>query len=98
MLLELCLGYRLEHHHRWIDRHVTRDPTDSFHRLAVARHWAQEVEFEAGENYAEAVQWCSSRTPIDANAEWLRDFVQDLIVPLPKCCDSMMAESIVTWE
>ncbi|KAI7326491.1 hypothetical protein KC315_g7553 [Hortaea werneckii] len=89
VLLELCFGKRLEAHDLW-NSPFARNPLDPFQRLAIAQEWARYVELEADADYAEAVQWCLQRAPIDASRnEWRKEFVQSVIQPLERCCQSM---------
>lgn len=95
VLLELCFGKRLEAYDLW-NTSFARNPLDPFQRLVIAQEWARDVELEADGDYAEAVQWCLQRAPIDASRnEWRKEFVQSVIQPLERCCKSMAPRKAV---
>ncbi|RMX85926.1 hypothetical protein D0869_03466 [Hortaea werneckii] len=96
VLLELCFGKRLEAHDLW-NSPFARNPLDPFQRLVIAQEWARDVELEADADFAEAVQWCLQRAPIDASRnEWRKEFVQSVIQPLERCCQSMAPRTAAT--
>ncbi|RMZ09793.1 hypothetical protein D0864_01420 [Hortaea werneckii] len=94
VLLELCFGKRLETHDLWSSS-FARNPLDPFQRLAIAQEWARDVELEADTDFAEAVLWCLQRAPIDASRnEWRNEYVQSVIQPLGRCCQSMAPRKV----
>ncbi|KAK3641617.1 hypothetical protein LTR56_011219 [Elasticomyces elasticus] len=93
LLLELCFGKPLEEHKLWRSAAFTAGRNDPIIRHAVACNWLDtdgDVENEAGENYALAVDWTLKQAPKDAKDEgWRSDFVDNVVQPLQRCCESM---------
>lgn len=87
MLLELAFGTRLEEHELWQQLGPQNSCIGVF-RLMVAKQWADEVEGEAGPEYAEAVLWCLNKSPTTLEGdEWRRDLASEVVLPLQNCCE-----------
>ncbi|KAK5682107.1 hypothetical protein LTS10_005232 [Elasticomyces elasticus] len=93
LLLELCFGRPLEEHKLWRSAAFAAGRNDPIIRHAVACKWLDtdgDVENEAGENYALAVDWTLKQAPKDVKDEgWRSDFVDNVVQPLQRCCESM---------
>ncbi|KAK5742068.1 hypothetical protein LTR17_003576 [Elasticomyces elasticus] len=91
LLLELCFGKPLEDHKLWQNPAFAVGCNDPIIRHAVACQWlGNDVEHEAGENYAVAVDWTLNHAPKDVNdMGWRLDFTENVVQPLQRCCDSM---------
>lgn len=90
MLLELCFGISLGESlvgQRYLSGN--RIP-DSYHRLAAAAEWSEEVDTEAGPGYAQAVGWCLGKRKINGNDKaWRQEFYQRVVEPLQKCYEDL---------
>ncbi|GAB7360745.1 hypothetical protein MBLNU230_g0619t1 [Neophaeotheca triangularis] len=68
---------------------------ESIFKLGVAQEWAQDVELEAGEDYATAVEWCLQRSPnFVRNEKWREEFVRNVVQPLQRCYECMAPRKI----
>ena len=54
----------------------------------IAIQWADEVEDDAGAEFATAVKWCllDSPTTLDGSA-WRKDLAEKVVLALQNCCD-----------
>ena len=90
VLLELCFGVRLEAHRLWQNSIYTIDRVDPMLRQAVACEWLEEVEYEAGVDYATAVKRALKRAPaLIKDDTWRADFAKNVVQPLQRCFESM---------
>ncbi|GIZ44581.1 hypothetical protein CKM354_000777500 [Cercospora kikuchii] len=83
VLLELCFGRRLEDHPLWSNSLYAAGKSDSIMRQAVAFEWLDDVQGEAGEEYATAVTWTLRHVPgIVKDGSWRADFAKNVVQPL----------------
>lgn len=58
--------------------------------LAVALEWSRSVVGEAGELYADAVQWCLKVQMTDAKSDkWREELFTNVVQPLQSCHDQL---------
>ncbi|KAK4501025.1 hypothetical protein PRZ48_006831 [Zasmidium cellare] len=85
VLLELCFGTRLEDHHLWSNPAFSAGKADPMIRQAVACEWLEDVQGEAGEDYATAVNWTLRQAPIVIKDDkWRADFASNVVQPLQR--------------
>ncbi|KAF2163556.1 hypothetical protein M409DRAFT_26168 [Zasmidium cellare ATCC 36951] len=85
VLLELCFGSRLEEHHLWSNPAFAAGKNDPMIRQAVACEWLEDVQGEAGEDYATAVNWTLRQAPIVVKDDrWRADFANSVVQPLQR--------------
>jgi hypothetical protein len=85
VLLELCFGYRLEEHRMWLNPGYTALRNDPIMRQTVACEWLDEVQGEAGEDYATAVDWTLKQSPaVLRDDKWREEFAQNVVQPLQR--------------
>lgn len=91
VLLELCFGQFLEDQpcrKKWpsMDNEQVKFALDT----AAALDWLQEVEGEAGSDYASAVKWCLVAT---RPGRWRQEMLQKVVKPLEGCHQSLVSLS-----
>lgn len=87
MLLELGFGTRLEDHELWQQLGAQNSCIAVF-RLMVAKQWVDDMEGEAGPEYASAVMWCLNKSPATLEGdEWRTDLASEVVLPLQNCCE-----------
>lgn len=85
VLLELCFGCRLEDHKMWQTPGYAALQNDPMMRQTVACEWLDEVQGEAGEDYANAVNWTLRQSPAMLKDEkWREEFAQNAVQPLQR--------------
>ena len=86
VLLELCFGYLLEDHKMWKQNPIYASlKTDPNMRQTVACEWLGDVEGEAGEDYANAVNLTLRQAPaVLQDDKWRVDFAQSVVQPLQR--------------
>ncbi|WPB02465.1 uncharacterized protein RHO25_007101 [Cercospora beticola] len=85
VLLELCFGNRLEDHPLWSNPAFAVGKSDPMIRQAVACEWMDDVQGEAGEEYATAVTWTLRQAPVAVKDDgWRADFAQNVVQPLQR--------------
>lgn len=90
VLLELCFGRLLEDQpcrKKWpsVDDENTKSALD----LAAALDWLQEVEGEAGPDYASAVGWCLLAT---RPSRWRQEMLRKVVKPLEGCHQCLVSQ------
>jgi hypothetical protein len=86
VLLELCFDKRLEQHHLWLDPDYSNLEANPIMRQTVACEWLKAVQGEAGEDYANAVNWTLKEAPVELKDEkWREVFAQNVVQPLQRC-------------
>ena len=54
----------------------------------VAKQWVDDMEGEAGPEYASAVMWCLNKSPATLEGdEWRTDLASEVVLPLQNCCE-----------
>lgn len=92
VLLELWFGELLEEHGLFTDPAYARNFEDPLVQRAVVYQWAQDVELDAGSDYACAVKWCLHQSPVsESDGKWRNDFAQNVVQPLQRCCTAMQS-------
>jgi hypothetical protein len=85
VLLELCFGYRLEDHKMWQNPGYAPLKNDPIIRQTVACEWLDDVKGEAGEDYANAVNWTLHQAPaVLKDEKWREEFAQNVVQPLQR--------------
>jgi hypothetical protein len=85
ILLELCFGHRLEDHPIRRKYAPGNDAqSEAAFDLIAAIAWLQNVEEEAGADYASAVRWCFTCS-IHTSKTWQIELVRNVVQPLEKC-------------
>lgn len=85
VLLELCFGSRLEDHKMWQNPGYAALKADPIMRQTVACEWLDDVQGEAGEDYANAVNWTLKQAPATLKDEkWREEFAQNVVQPLQR--------------
>ena len=85
VLLELCFGCRLEDHKMWQTPGYAILQNDAMMRQTVAYEWLDDVQGEAGEDYANAVNWTLRQAPaMLKNEQWREEFAQNVVQPLQR--------------
>ena len=85
VLLELCFGSRLEDHNMWQNPAYAPLKADPNFRQTVARVWLDDVQGEAGEDYAMATQWTLTQSPaVTKDDKWREEFAQNVVQPLQR--------------
>lgn len=104
LLIELCFGTPLEDHEMWQQCHstkATRTPSPDLEatlNFAVALEWAGSVYGEAGETYADAVNWClRGQFPGNKDDQWRRELFANVVRPLQTCHEQMHPTSREDW-
>ncbi|TKA63099.1 hypothetical protein B0A55_09554 [Friedmanniomyces simplex] len=83
VLLELCFGARFEDHPLWQHPAYASLKTDPNMRQVIACQWLRDVEGEAGDDYASAVNWTLRQAPLVGQTNrWREDFAQNVVQPL----------------
>ena len=104
LLIELCFGTALEDHElrrqfrsAGEQQAATPDST-AILDLAVAMEWSQSVCGEAGETYAEAVNWCLMGQVASARgAKWREELFANVVRPLQSCHEQLYPISREEW-
>ncbi|KAK5112293.1 hypothetical protein LTR85_011565 [Meristemomyces frigidus] len=97
VLLELCFGVRLEQHGLWQNPVYAAGKTDPLLRQTVACEWLNDVEDEAGGDYALAVSWTLKQAPaVLKDEKWRIEFAENVVQPLQACYESMKRGRIST--
>lgn len=96
LLLELCFGSALEDHEtrRRYDSlggpHTATPDLTATLDLAVALEWSRSVGGEAGESYADAVNWCLRGQVAGARDEkWRQELFTNVVRPLQSCHEQL---------
>ncbi|EGP84679.1 uncharacterized protein MYCGRDRAFT_110759 [Zymoseptoria tritici IPO323] len=85
VLLELCFHRRLHDHPRFKEHMANAAiSVQGLIRSAVASEWAKDVQYEAGIDYAMAVDWCLHKASL-RNPDWRIDFARHVVQPLERC-------------
>jgi hypothetical protein len=85
VLLELCFGCRLEGHKMWQTPGYAALQNDPMMRQTIACEWLDDVQGEAGEDYAKAVNWTLRQSPATLkNEQWREGFAQNVVQPLQR--------------
>ena len=85
VLLELCFGCRLEQHTKWQTPGYAVLQNDPMIRQTVACEWLDDVQGEAGEDYANAVNWTLRQAPAMLKDEkWREEFARNVVQPLQR--------------
>lgn len=97
LLVELCFGTALEDHEMRRQYHSSKNQAAL--DLAVALEWSRSVGGEAGETYAEAVNWCLRGRSLGAKDDrWREELFVNVVRPLQSCHEqlhSMSREELV---
>ena len=105
LLLELCFGTALEDHDwsRSLQRRlagqesVPSDQTATLN-LAVALEWSQDAYGEAGETYADAVNWClRGQNPGVKDDDWRQALFANVVRPLQSCHEQLHPRTREDW-
>ncbi len=104
LLIELCFGTALEDHEMRRQfrsagelQAATPDST-AILDLAVAIEWSQSVGGEAGETYAEAVNWCLMGQVAGARGDkWREELFANVVRPLQSCHEQLHPMSREEW-
>lgn len=87
ILLELCFGCVVEAHKSRRKFPAGDDQTRTAFDFLAALEWRREVNDEAGDDYAEAVEWCLTKCkspPI--SGDWRKEMIDKVVGPLERCC------------
>ncbi len=85
VLLELCFGQRFETHPLWQNPAYALLKSDASMRQSIACQWLKDVDGEAGEDYAFAVNWTLRQAPLVVRGnKWREDFAQNVVQPLQR--------------
>ncbi|GAP91059.1 hypothetical protein SAMD00023353_1502080 [Rosellinia necatrix] len=87
-LLQLCFGSTLDaqsYRREWPEGETKKEKA-AYDRLA-ALEWLNDVNEEAGQDYAKAISWClvGSQTLPGDRSSWRREMVRSVIRPLDAC-------------
>ena len=100
LLIELCFGTALEDHemrqqyHSSNGEQVAAPDLAAALDLAVALEWSQSVYGEAGETYADAVNWClRGQMAGFKNDKWREELFANVVRPLQSCHEQMYPTS-----
>ena len=86
LLLELCFGTTLETHPIRARYPVIDGPTKPYLDLAAALEWSEQVNEEAGPEFASAVSWCLKSNCINpTNDDWRVELYENVVKPLQEC-------------
>ena len=98
LLIELCFGTALEDHEMRRQCHTSTPPQQTNASLdlaatldlAVALEWSRSVVEEAGETYADAVNWCLKGQCAGAgDGRWREDLFVNVVRPLQTCYEHL---------
>ena len=96
LLIELCFGIALEEHEmrRQYEsstmQGISNPDLVAALDLAVALEWSRSVNGEAGDQYADAVQWCLRGQVGDVESdEWREELCYNVVKPLQFCYEQM---------
>ena len=96
LLIELCFGTALEDHemrrqyHSSDGEQVAAPDLAAALDLAVALEWSQLVRGEAGETYADAVNWClRGQMAGSKDDKWREELFANVVRPLQSCHEQM---------
>lgn len=85
VLLELCFGYRFEECSFWSTPGIAQLKADPHVRQAMACQWLEDVEGDAGVDYAGAVEWTLRQAPVTVkDNSWRLDFAENVVQPLAR--------------
>ncbi|KAK1093016.1 hypothetical protein LTR48_003192 [Friedmanniomyces endolithicus] len=85
VLLELCFGTRFEDHHLWQNPAYAPLRSDPNMRQVIACQWLKDVEGEAGDDYASAVNWTLRQAPLVVQGnKWREEFALNVVQPLQR--------------
>ena len=101
LLIELCFGAALETHEmrRQYQSSTNQGAANADLAaaldLAVALEWSQSVGGEAGESYADAVQWCLRAQSLGPKDDkWREDLFANVVTPLQYCYEQLSSRSM----
>ena len=84
LLLELCFGRTLEAHP--IRARYPQGQTNPYLDLAAALEWSEQVNEEAGPEFANAISWCLKSNCINpTNDDWRVELYENVVKPLQEC-------------
>lgn len=87
ILIELCFGQTIENHPS--RKRLPQGDNESLkgtYDFVAALEWLKEVNDEAGEDYADAVEWCLSKCRVlSSGKEWRKEMLQHVIIPIERC-------------
>ena len=96
LLIELCFGTPLEDHEMRRQYDSSREQQAASPDLAaaldlaVALEWAHSVRGEAGEMYADAVDWCLKGRSVSArDGKWRQELFANVVRPLQFCYEQL---------
>ena len=100
LLIELCFGAALENHRmrRQFQSSTNHSAVNADLAaaldLAVALEWSQSVGGEAGDSYADAVQWCLRAPSVSTKDDkWREDLFANVVAPLQYCYEQLSSKS-----
>lgn len=101
LLIELCYGMPLEEHEMrkqytsTSGSHTSSPDLEAALDLAVALEWSRSVNGEAGEQYADAVDWClRTRRMEGTDHKWREEFFRNVVVPLQFCHEQLSGKDM----
>lgn len=104
LLIELCFGTPLEDHEMRRQYDSSREQQaaspdlEAALDLAVALEWAQFVRGEAGETYADAVNWCLRGRSVSArDGKWRQELFANVVRPLQFCYEQLDVRHTDDW-
>lgn len=88
VLLELCFGRRFDDCSFWSQPGFALLKDNPNMRLTMACQWLEDVEGDAGVDYASAVEWTLRQAPVAAkDNNWRLDFAENVVQPLARYCE-----------
>ena len=91
LLLELCFGRTLESHPVRAKYPVIEGQPNPYLDLAAALEWSEQVNEEAGPEFANAISWCLRSNCTNAtNDEWRMELYENVVKPLHDCYQHLL--------
>ena len=103
LLIELCFGTALENHE--MRKHCqsvasaggTSPDLLAALDLGIALEWSRLVGGEAGERYADAVQWClKGQVPVAKDDKWREELYANVVLPVRFCYEQFRPQAMQT--
>ena len=95
VLLELCFGHRFEECSCWSQPGFAQLKADPHVRQAMACQWLEDVESDAGVDYAGAVEWTLRQAPVTVKDNaWRLDFAENVVQPLARNYEMLTGSKI----